>query len=166
MGENLMILAIVAIPVVIGVLVGVSTVKKSRQLLQSGKTVARQPSFWEYAEYFLTDVSYEALRRVLLETDLQDCGVSVTPDLNGRAEILFRCRHGWNAVIRWQGSREEKNAFMIYFPAWRSSRYGTPYGFNQMNMLLTRVEQLFLAMDPDTAVQNRRMQTKTKRSFI
>lgn len=166
MGENLMILAIVAIPVVIGVLVGVSTVKKSRQLLQSGKTVARQPSFWEYAEYFLTDVSYEALRRVLLETDLRDCGVSVTPDLNGRAEILFRCRHGWNAAIRWQGSREGQNAFVFNFTAWKTMRYSIPYGLTEMNMLMTRLEQIFLAMDPDTAVQNRRLQTKTKRSFI
>ena len=166
MRENLMIFAIAALPVAIGVLVGVSMVKKNKALMQSGKIVARQASFWEYAEYFLAEVSYEALRRVLLETDLQDCGVSVTPDLNGRAEILFRCRHGWNAAIRWQGSREGQNAFVFNFTAWRSSRYGAPYGLSEMNMLATRLEQLFLAMDPETQVQSRRMQTKTKRSFI
>ena len=166
MRENLMIFAIAALPVAIGVLVGVRMAKKNKALLQSGKIVARQAAFWEYAEYFLAEVSYEALRRVLLETDLRDCGVSVTPDLEGRAQILFRCRHGWNAVLRWQGSREDKNAFMLYFPAWKSSRYGAPYGLSEMNMLVTRVEQLFLDMDPDTEVQNRRLQTKTKRSFI
>lgn len=159
------IVMIVSILAIIAVTTAVC-VKRNKELLASGKIIKRQMDFWEYAEYFLTDVSYEALRRVLLGTDLRDCAVSVTPEVNGQAQILFRCKHGWNAVIRWQGGRQGKNAYMFHFTAWRTGRYHIPCGLNQMNMLMTRLERLFLSMDPNTAVENRRLKVKTKTSFI
>ena len=51
-------------------------------------------------------------------------------------------------------------------PAWRTSRYGAPYGVNQMNMIETRLERIFLSLDEQTQVESRRLQTKTKTRFI
>ncbi len=147
-------------------IVSVICVKRNKKLLDSGKIVKRQMNFWENAEYFLSAAGYEQLRDAILHTDFSDCGLSVTPDLDGQAQILFRCKHGWNALLRWQGCRDGQNLFMFHFPAWRSSRYGAPYGVNQMNMIETRLERIFLNLDPDTRVESRRMQTKTKTSFI
>ena len=161
-----MIWAILGITVVFIVIVAAAAAAHNKKLTESGKIVKRPMNFWENAEYFLTRTGYEALRRAILGTDLSDCGVTVTPDVEGQSVILFRCRHGWNAALRYQGNRDGWNAFMFYFPAWKTGRYGAPYGFNQMNMLETAMERLILAMDPDAAVETRRLQTKTKTRLI
>ena len=146
--------------------VSVICVKRSQQLMESGKIIRRQMNFWENAEYFLTAAPYAQLRAAVMSTDFSDCGIAVTPDLNGQAQILFRCRHGWNALLRWQGSRDGQSLYMFHFPAWRRSRYGAPYGVNQMNMAETRLERIFLNLDPETRVESRRLQVKTRTSFI
>ena len=147
-------------------IVSVLSFKRNRKLMEAGKIVQRPNRFWENAEYFLTAASYEELREAILNTDFSDCGLEIRPDLDGREQILFRCRHGWNALLRWQGSREGWNVFMFHFPAWRTSRYGAPYGVNQMNMIETRLERIFLSLDEQTQVESRRLQTKTKTRFI
>lgn len=161
-----MIWAILGGFVVFIVIVAVIAAGRNKQLLESGKIVKRPMNFWENAEAFLTCADYETLRSAVLGTDLSDCAVTVTPDLEGRAVILFQCRHGWNAALRWQGSREGRNAFLFYFPAWKKGRYGAPYGASQMNMLATAVERLFLSLDPDTTVETRRLEIKTKTRLI
>ena len=158
--------AIIVLTVAFIGIVTVVCVKKNKQLMAAGKIVKRPMNFWENGEYFLSGVSYEELREAILNTDFSECGLSVTPDLEGQAAILFRCRHGWNALLRWKGSRDGWNVFMFHFPAWRTSRYGAPYGVNQMNMTVTLIERIFLSLDPETQVENRRLQTKTKTSII
>ncbi len=161
-----MTFAIIALSVGLIAIVTVICAKRNKQLLDSGKIIQRQMNFWENAEYFLCSLSYEEVREAVLAADFSECGLSVTPDLEAQAAILFRCRHGWNALLRWKGSRDGANVFMFHFPAWRTGRYGSPYGVNQMNMTETLVERIFLSMDPDTAVECRRLQTKTKTRFI
>ncbi len=159
----------IVIIIVVAAFVGIVTlvcVKRNKELMESGQIIKRPASFWESAEYFLSRVSYEQLRQAVLSTDFSACGVSIVPDLDGQASILFRCRHGWNALLRWQGSRDGQNLFMFHFPAWRTSRYGAPYGLNQMNMTETLVERILLGMDPETRVESRRLQIKTKTRFI
>lgn len=157
-----MLWAIFAGTAVFIAIVAVIAAKKNKQLTESGKIIKRPMNFWENEELFLAAASYETVRETVLAQDLSACAVTITPDVEGRAVILFRCRHGWNAALCWLGERDGRGAFRFYFPAWKTGRYGAPYGFNQMNMLLTAIERLFLALDPDTALETRRLQTKTR----
>ncbi len=46
------------------------------------------------------------------------------------------------------------------------AKYDVPKNQNSMNMLLTSLEKMFLELDSATKVETRRMQVKTKTSFL
>ena len=154
--------------VLIGVIVGVSTRKKGKQLQEEGKIIKRTDSFWESEEYLTTVSSYAEIKSGIKRADLTECRVTTEYDCNGKAMILFRCSQGWNGVLALSGKTTDgkQNVFKLYFPAWRTLRYSIPAGATEMNMFRTAIEKVFLDNDYDTTVQLRRMELKTKTDFI
>lgn len=143
--------------------------KKRARLQEEGKIIKREDSFWKSAEYLTTVSNYTELRDAIKRADLTDLvGVTAEYDRGGRAQILFRCSHGWNGILELSGTTTDgkQNVYKLYFPAWRTMRYEVPQGLMQMNAFRTAIEKVFLDCDYDTTVQLRRMELKTKTDFI
>ena len=157
-------LIIVGIIVIVFVIAG----KRGQKLREEGKMITRNAAFWESCEYLSTACDYQEIKDGIKRADLSGCDVSVQYDVNGSKLILFKSSHSWNAVLEWKGTANEGRQYVyeLSFPAWKTMRYGTPYGLTQMNMLMTAVEKLFLSLDYDTTVQQRRKELKTRPDFI
>ena len=154
--------------IVIAVIVGVATYKKKKNLHADGKIINRSGDFWESAEFLTTVSSYAEIKSGIQRIDLASCGVTAEYDLNGKAVIFFKCSHGWNGVLQLSGVTTDgkQNVFKLYFPAWRTIKYGFPAGAMEMNQFRTAIEKVFLDYDYDTTVQLRRMELKTKTDFV
>ena len=168
MGSDGITFVIVAVVLGIGVIVGVVTYNKKKNLQEEGKIINRPGDFWESAEFLTTVSSYAEIKSEIQKSDLASFGVSMEYDFNGKAAIFFKCSHGWNGVLQLSGVTTDgkQNVFKLYFPAWRTVKYGIPAGMMEMNQFRTTIEKVFLDHDYDTTVQLRRMELKTKSDFI
>lgn len=168
MGSGGITFIIVAVMLGIAVIVGVVTYNKKKNLQEEGKIINRSGNFWESAEFLTTVSSYAEIKSGIKKTDLASCGVTAEYDFNGKAAIFFKCSHGWNGVLQLSGVTTDgkQNVFKLYFPAWRTIKYGFPAGAMEMNQFRTAIEKVFLDYDYDTTVQLRRMELKTKTDFV
>ena len=158
------VVLIVAI-VIIGVIGGMVSYNKNKELAGDGKIIARQSRFFEEKEIFTTSATYQDLRQKITATDLSDAKVKVYVDVDGRRTILFKSTDAWNAVLEQIGEKDGKNVFQFYFPAWQTSRNGIVQTVT-MNVMATAVEKLILSLDPSTTVETHKMQIKTKPKFF
>ena len=161
----LIVLIIVAV-VGIGIAVGVSNAKKTDQMAREGKIIQRQMSFWERAEYFTTTATYEQVRAAVKNNSFSDSSVEIYYNNGGKQAIVFKSSHSWNAELDCLETQGDKNKFKLYFPVWKTQKYGTPYNVNSMNAMVTSIEKIFLSIDPATTVENRKMEVKTKTKFF
>lgn len=157
---------LVGVLVIIILIAAIAGAKKGKALADEGKITQRQQSFWEYAEFFTTTASYEDVREAVKNTSFEDCKADVYPDFEGNKFILFKSSHGWNAALKYTGEQDGKHTFTFYFPAWNTQRYGMPYGMMEMNVIETTIEKLFLALDAETTVTTKRLETKSKSKIL
>ena len=145
--------------IVIAVIVNVN---KTKQLKNEGKIIQRQSAFWENAEIFTTCATYEQVKSAVKSSSYSESSVTIEYDLGGQNRILFKSKHSWNASLECLEQQNNKTVFKLYFPAWKTSKYGAPYNVNSMNALLTSIEKIFLSIDPTTTVETRKLEIKTK----
>lgn len=129
---------------------------------QEGSTVKRPLDFVEYSETF-------TLRHVSDEEFL--AAVKRTPLTAGTGESF----HGTAAHVSFEGPFEavleraertdDKTVYIFFFTHW-NSRYGIPTNGESMNLLLTAVEKLFVALDPNTLVVSKKEDVTTKRHIL
>ncbi|MBQ6380604.1 MAG: hypothetical protein IJJ41_03260 [Clostridia bacterium] len=151
---------IIAVSVVLFAVAIIVGVLRNRKLVQEGKIIKRQGSFWESAELFITQAAFDQVLRSLSRTDLRDCKVTAEHS-SGSRYVVFRSSHAWNAALEYKGSNNGIHYYEFSFPAYRT-RNGVPYRPDTMNVMETAVEKTFLAIDPRTRVENHRLQFKSK----
>ena len=71
----------------------------------------------------------------------------------------------YTATLTCTEHTEEKMTYRFEFVSWHSS-HGMPKYADEMNVLMTAVEKIFLGIDPDTQVSQVKNDIKTKRSLL
>ncbi|MBR3200934.1 MAG: hypothetical protein IKG17_06325 [Mogibacterium sp.] len=146
--------------------VGTAYYLKNREktgLLQEGKIIERNKSFWEDKQIFELDAPYEAVVAAAKNVNYAGNAVEVTYNFDGKKIIFFRSSHSWNAALQYLGTSEEKYLYSLSFTNWKG-RNGVP-NFMTMNIFLTQTEKMLLSLDPETMVETHMMEIKTKTRF-
>ena len=145
---------IIAAVVLIVVAIGFSAWWKGR-LIGQGKIIQRASDFVEYAEIFtVRPIPNEEYAAALKALDLKKTGTS----LEGNTKAVKFTGAYFSASIRCVVYRFE-------FDSWKT-KYGRPSFENEMNMLLTTVEKMFVQLDPNTQVSTVKNEITTKRSIF
>ena len=139
--------------------------KKAKDLQAAGKTFPRKGAFWEEESIFTTSATYASLAAAVQNCDFSECRASVTPDFNDRQWVYFTSSNAWTALLEYSGEQEGRNLFKFSFMSWETHNEA-PRDINSMNMVLTSVEKLFLALDPEALVQTQPMQIKSRTHFL
>lgn len=135
--------------------------KKGTMLRESGKLAIREGRFWEDAELLYTKTPFDELRKELMNADYSGSGVTA-PRSDGEQPILiFQSAKGFNAAVAYMGEIDGEHKYNFSILNWKM-RNGAVQGFLEMNVLMTVVEKVFLALDPDTEAQIEPRQIKTK----
>ena len=150
--------------IVIAVIITVANINKKKQLQAEGKTIHRDVGFWSNKELFTTAATYDQVKTCVKNNSFDGCPVSMQYNVNGKQSIVFHSGT-WNAELDCLETQGDKNVFRFCFTTW-DARHGYPYGENSMNILMTTIEKIFLALDPATTVETRRMEVSTKSKFF
>jgi len=152
---------------VIGIIVLVGAAyfgtQRNKRLIEEGKMLDRDGTFYEKKELFITTSGYDAVMDALKNADYSDAGASVYQSEDN--SLLFKSSHSWNARLTYNGEQDGKNVFCYSLINWKTHN-GLPWRIDTMNMMLTSVEKAFLSLDPNTMVETHKMETKTKTSFF
>ena len=139
---------------------------RANRLISEGKMIKRDGEFWNFAEIFtLTGVNYNQVLSAVNSTDFSEYKIDLYPNNGGRAEILFKSGHGWNAKLSYTGENAGRFVYRFEFVAWNTHR-GLPLRADTMNMMETKIEKMFLGLDPQTTVETMENKLETKRSFF
>ena len=138
---------IIAAVVLIVVAIGFSAWWKGR-LIGQGKIIQRASDFVEYAE-------------ALKALDLKKTGTS----LEGNTKAVKFTGAYFSASIRCVEQTETNSVYRFEFDSWKT-KYGRPSFENEMNMLLTMVEKMFVQLDPNAQVSTVKNEITTKRSIF
>lgn len=161
----LIILAVVAI----GIIAGVAAANKTKELKESGKIIQRPASFHEQKEIFT--VHNADIDKVIEGIKNSDLGGASANKAEGKQLIQFKHATGWTAQLYKAKDPEEGPAepglttWVFNFTHWKMQRYSVA-GYQEMNILLTSIEKIFLAIDPAAKVTTSKMAVKTKSSFF
>lgn len=71
----------------------------------------------------------------------------------------------FSASIRCMEQTEINSVYRFEFDSWKT-KYGRPSFENEMNMLLTMVEKMFVQLDPNAQVSTVKNEITTKRSIF
>lgn len=134
---------------------------RNRKLRSAGKIVNRKRKYVEEAQEFilvLADLSIVAKK--LQELSYQEMKVAVNSGDNH--SFHFSCaRYNWDARLYIKGNEGDKTIYCFEFLNWQQNG-SIPIGELYMNLLLTAIEKMFLSIDPDTQVQTRLLEVKTR----
>ena len=129
---------------------------------KEGRTVSRPRDFAAYSETFtLRHVSDdEFTAAVKASAPHARAGESMH---GNAAKLVFEGSFGAELVRTEQ--TDEKSVYTFRFTNWKS-RYGVPNDEEEMNLLLTAVERMFVSLDPNTKVISQKEDITTKRSIL
>jgi len=150
-------IALVAVVYVLG--------KKRRDALIADNRIVNRPyEFFKNAEIFtLTGASFERVVQGVLDADFSGAGASATKS-DSRKAVNFK-GPTWKAEFYKKDNDGERDVYYFHFQSW-DARNGTPYGLTEMNILLTAVEKVFLAIDPAAQVKTVPIKVTSKPSFL
>lgn len=152
---------IIAAVVLIVVAIGFSAWWKGR-LVGQGKIIQRASDFVEYAEIFtIRPITNEEYATALKALDLKKTGVS----LEGNTKVVKFSGIYFSASIHCVEQTEISSVYRFEFGSWKV-KYGKASFENEMNMLLTMVEKMFVQLDPNAQVSTVKNEIKTKRSIF
>ena len=154
--------ALLGVVIIIFIVAAIKGSQRRNQLLAEGKIVQRPNYFWEYRQIVGTSATCETVWNAVDRTDFSAAGVSIQKNLDGEPLILFQHKGAWNAVIKFDGEKDGRYQFEIFFSAWENIRGNLPYAAPEMNIFLTTAEKMFLSLDPSTTVESHRMQLNSK----
>ena len=83
------------------------------------------------------------------------------PNNGGNKQVVFKSSYEWNAEILFLDESNGKYRYRFDFTAWNTHR-GLPLRSDTMNMMETKVEKMFLKLDPQAKVDTEEMKLKTK----
>ena len=129
---------------------------------REGSTVSRSRDFVAYSETFtLRHISDEEFRDAIeAASPNKDTGASMRGNASRVVfEGPFRAE-----LVRTEQS-DEKTVYTFRFTNW-SSRYGVATREEDMNLLLTAIERMFVSLDPETKVTSKKEDVTTKRSIL
>ena len=86
--------------------------------------------------------------------------VKIYPNYGGNAKILFKSNLLWNAELLLEGQEGDTYNYRFAFTHWET-RNGTPRFSEEMNIMETTIEKIFLRLDPNTVVRSREQKTVT-----
>ena len=149
--------------IIIFIAAGYYGYKRGAMLKGSGKLIRRDNRFWEDAELLFTKTPYSELRDALMTADYLGSGVGAPSPYGEQPILVFQSTNGFNAAVAYLGEENGEYKYEFSFLKWKT-RNGAVQCFVQMNVLMTVVEKVFLALDPDTEAQiePREIKTKTK----
>ena len=136
---------IIVAVILIVVVIGFSAWWKGR-LIGQGKIIQRASDFVESA---------------LKALDLKKTGTS----LEGNTKAVKFTGAYFSASIRCVEQTDTNSVYRFEFDSWKT-KYGRPSFENEMNMLLTTVEKMFVQLDPNTQVSTVKNEITTKRSIF
>ena len=152
---------IIAAVVLLVAVIGFSAWWKGR-LIGQGKIIQRAKDFVEYAEIFTTrPIANEEYVAALKALDLKKTGVS----LEGNTKAVKFSGIYFSASIRCVEQTDTNSVYRFEFDSWKT-KYGRPSFENEMNMLLTAVEKMFVQLDPNAQVSTVKNEITTKRSIF
>ncbi|MBM6676663.1 hypothetical protein H6A07_07905 [Olsenella uli] len=129
---------------------------------KEGSTLSRARDFVEYSETFTL--------RHLADGELTSAFKAAQPGakagvtMHGNAQqVVFEGPFG--AVLSRTENTDEKSVYVFKFTNWKS-RYGSPLYAEDMNLLLTAVEKIFVSLDPNTQVSTKKEDITTKRPIF
>ncbi len=136
--------------------------KKGSYLGKSGKLVMRDNRFYEDAELLFTKTPYNDLRDALMDADYTGSGVAAPRPYGEQPILVFQSKNGFVAALAYMGEENAEHKYEFSFLKWTSGKHGV--SFIEMNVLMTVIEKVFLALDPDTEAQiePRNIKTTTK----
>lgn len=141
--------------------IGFSAWWKGR-LIGQGKIIQRTSDFVEYAEIFTTrPIPNEEYAAALKALDLKKTCTS----LEGNTKAVKFTGSYFSASIRCVEQTDTNSVYRFEFDSWKV-KYGKASFENEMNMLLTMVEKMFVQLDPNTQVSTVKNEIKTKRSIF
>lgn len=162
-GTTFMIIIIAVI--ILGVTLYVNT-QKNKQLQSEGKIIERSADFMEKAEYFTLSLKDpEQVTEGVRKISYSEMAVSMKGD-SEKQSFHFSNTWGWNARLYYTGEEDGKAVYCFKFLNWKKKDGFMIEGGIYMNMLVTAIEKMFLDIDPDTQVTDKRLDIKTKHSFF
>lgn len=155
---------VILLAIGIGVAVGMKQVKASNQLMDEGRVVRRTNNWLKSAEEFtLTGGDFARVVQGVQAADLSGTGLNATKS-DAEQAVGFKSST-WSAILSKEDDAGDKNVYDFHFVAWHEHN-GVPQDALAMNVLLTAVEKLFLAIDPNTQVRTTPIKVKTKTDFF
>lgn len=147
--------------IVIAVAIGLAGNKK---LVESGQIINRGTRFMESAEIFtLNTPDPAAVSSSVKSFAVYEKGVSMK---GSTADQIYTFNGGsWAAKLKMMSSADGKSVYRFEFTSWKTSN-GMPQDAINMNRLITSVEKMFLAFDPNTQVSTEALDFKTKHSLF
>ena len=139
-------------------------VKRNQKLLSEGKIITRKSDFMESAEEFtLTAVTPEKVTEAVKALDYKDLGAGMQGSSQQQA---FKFNgYSWNAQLFLVSGDENQAVYRFEFTNWKTHN-GSVQNVVGMNKMITAVEKLFLALDPNTQVRTIPLEVKTKHNFF
>lgn len=148
---------------VAGGVYGVKSNAKTKEMFTEGRIIAREDLFWENGEYLYTTTPYETILEAVMQEDFTECRVSVTPNYEDGTIIAFVDKRSFSAALACYGEENGEHIYEICFPSWNEK--GLVSVSVRMNLLMTKLEKIFLSFDPDTEAEIQILDTKTRTSF-
>lgn len=138
--------------------------KKNKELTDSGRIVKRSGLWYENAEQFtLSGADFDRVVKGIQASDLSGTGVSVSKSDEKKA--LWFASSTWRAVLHKMENAGDKDVYEFSMLHWKEHNGVVQTGV-EMNLLLTAIEKVFVAIDPGTQVTTRPIHVKTKTDFI
>jgi hypothetical protein len=136
--------------------------QRVNRLISEGKMIKRDGEFWNFAEIFtISSVDYDRVLAEINNTDFSEFKVTMYPNNGGNKQVVFKSSYEWNAEILFLDESNGKYRYRFDFTAWNTHR-GLPLRSDTMNMMETKVEKMFLKLDPQAKVDTEEMKLKTK----
>ncbi len=135
-----------------------------QQMAESGKIIKREGQWWKDEVIFSTTATFPEVQAALKTIDISDSGAAIGLSDQGKA-VHFKCGEKWDAALADLGPENGRNTFGFFFLSWET-KSGVNTRADQMNIVLTAVEKMFLSIDPTTTVETHRGKFKSKISFL
>lgn len=137
---------------------------RHRKLVLGGKVIERDHNFVEKAEDFIfTLENPNRVAELLQSLPYAEIKASMQVEDNGRS-FLFTSST-WSARLRRKNNDAGKVVYSFQYLQWKTYNGSIQYEDN-MNMLLTAIEKMFLGIDPCTQVKTQLIETKTSHKFL
>lgn len=138
--------------------------QRRKKLIDSGKIIERGSSFVEKSEEFILSLEAPGVVAKQIQTlPYEEMKVSMRSEDNDR--IFQFTGSTWSAKLYRKNDEDGKAVYAFQYLNWKIHNGGILYE-DQMNMLLTSIEKMFLEIDSETQVKTRLLETKTSHGFF